>query len=212
MDALPLADEVFLIGHDQNSGKANISDAALDTVLAGAVVGELLFAGRLALTDATHVVAYGDAPTGDVARDTAMLEIQKQNDRFPVRAWVEHLRGDIRPMIAGRLIRLGLVERIEARVMLKTVVRYPSRDRISGATPIARLRYMLDHPGNLDEHSAALAGLVLAGNLEFVFGGASGREIRSGLMRMAETGHPQVRLLIAGVESAVAALAMRAGR
>jgi hypothetical protein len=210
MNPLPLADEVFLVGHDENSGKAHISDAALDTVLAGAVIGELLFAGQLALTEETVVIPYGDAPTGDLARDTAMLEINKQADRYPVRAWVEHLRGDIRPMVASRLIRVGLVERVEARGMLKTSIRYPFRDRIAAAAPIARLRYMLDHPSNLDDHSAALAALVLAGSLEFVFGGASSREVRQALVNLAQAAHPQIRLLTAGIESAVAALAMRA--
>jgi hypothetical protein len=210
MNALPLADEVFLIGHDENSGKAHVSDAGLDTVLAGALLGELLFAGNIALTEETVVIPYSDASTGDTARDSALVEINKQAERYPVRAWVEHLRGDVRPLVAGRLIRLGLVERVEARGVLRTTVRYPFRDRIAAASPIARLRYMLDHPDILDEHSAALAALVLAGGLEFVFGGASSREVRQSLVRMAQTSHPQVRLLIAGIESAVAALAMRA--
>jgi len=212
MISLPLADEVFLIGHDENSGKAHISDGALDTVLAGAVLGELLYAGRLSLSDETLVVADSDARTGDSARDAALVEIHKQVERYPVRAWLEHLRTDIRPMIAERLIRVGLIERVEARVMLKTSIRYPFLDRIAAAAPLARLRYMLDHPHNLDEHSAALAALVVAGSLEFVFGGASAREVRQGLANLAGQCHPQVRLLVAGLESAVAALVMRAGR
>lgn len=210
MNSLPLADEIFLIGHDENSGKAHISDAGLDTVLAGAVLGELVFAGQIALAEDTLVTAYGDAASGDSARDTTMLEIHKQAEHYPVRSWVEHLRTDVRAMVAARLIRRGLVERVEARVMLKTAIRYPFRDRMAAATPIARLRYMLDHPANLDQHTSAIAGLILAGNLEFVFGGASAREVRQGLAGLAEASHPQVRLLVAGVESAVAALVLRA--
>jgi hypothetical protein len=210
MHPLPLATEVFLIGHDENSGKPHISDAAMDTALAGAVLGELLFVGQIALTAETLVISYSDAPTGDPARDGAMLDINKQADHYPVRAWVEHLRRDIRPMVAARLIRMGLVERVESRVLLKTVIRYPFRNRIATATPISRIRYMLDHPATLDEHTAALAGLILAGSLEFIFSWASGREVRQTLSQMSETSHPQVRLLVAGVESAVAALAMRA--
>lgn len=212
MISLPLADEVFLIGHDENSGKAHISDGALDTVLTGAVLGELLYARRLTLSDETLVMAHGDARTGDSADDAALHEIHKQVERYPVRAWLEHLRGDIRPMIAERLIRVGLIDRVEARVMLKTSIRYPFLDPIAAAAPLARLRYMLDHPSNLDEHSAALAALIVAGNLEFVFGGASAREVRQRLANLADNCHPQVRLLVAGVESAVAALVMRAGR
>jgi hypothetical protein len=67
---------------------------------------------------------------------------------------------------------------------------------------------MLDHPADLDEPTAALAGMIVAAGLEFVFGGASPREIRASLAGMAELLKPELRLLLAGVDSAVAALAL----
>jgi hypothetical protein len=212
MHALPLADEIFLTAIDENTGKARISDGAMDTMLAGAVLGELLLAGRIGITDATLVVVHRPAPVGEQVGDAALAEITKQPDHYAVRAWVEHLRDIVPALVAHRLVRARLVERVESRSMLKTTIRYPAIDRIAVAAPVARLRYMLDHPRNLDEPTATLAGLILAGNLEFVLGGASPREIRTALSGMAESVKPELRLLIAGVDSAVAALALRASR
>jgi hypothetical protein len=212
MYALPLADEMFLIGHDGYSGKPLISDSALDTVLAGAILGELIFAQRIGIREDNALVPYDQRPIGDRVCDPVLVEVLKQNETHTVRAWVEHLRDNARTPIALRLVRTGLVDRVEARAMLKTTIRYPARDRIAAAGSEARLRYMLDHPGNLDEQTATMAGLVLAGGLEFLLGGASGREIKERLLQMAQMARPDMRFLMAGVESAVAALAMSARR
>ena len=47
MRPLPLADELFLIGHDEYTGKSVVNGDVLGCGLAGAVVAELLLAGRL---------------------------------------------------------------------------------------------------------------------------------------------------------------------
>jgi hypothetical protein len=212
MHTLPLADEIFLIGHDENTGKAHISDGAMDTSLAGAVLGELVLADLVGIGEGTQVVPLREGMTGDQVCDTALAQIQQQDQQHPVRAWTEHLRDGCRPLVAQRLVRVGLIERVESRVMLRTTLRYPARDRIAAAAPIARLRYTLDNPSNLDERTAALAGLVVASGLEFVFGGASPREVRQGLVQMAQALRPELALLVAGVQSAVAALALSARR
>lgn len=212
MYALPLADELFLIGHDQYSGKAQISDSALDTGLAGAVLGELVLAGRLGVADDTRIEVRDQRPYGERVSDAALAEILKQSESHPVRAWVEYLRDHARTMVAPRLVQTGLIERLQVRAMLKTSIRYPATDPLKAASSQARLRYMLDHPANLDEQSATLGGLVMATNLEFVLGGGSTREVREGLARMYQMLRPELRALIAGVESAVAQLALSARR
>lgn len=209
---LPLADELFLVGHDQYSGKALVSDAALDTGLAGAVLGELVLAGRLQVGDDTLVRVLDQRPYGERVSDAALAEVLKQREFHPVRAWVEYLRDHARTMIAPRLIQAGLIERVQARQMFRQVVRYPATDPVKAASPQAKLRYLLDHPQNLDEQSAVLAGLVLATGLDYVLGGGSAREVRDRLARMAMMLRSDLRALIAGVESAVAALALSARR
>src|SRR4051812_29822687 len=92
MYALPLADELFLIGHDQYTGKPQVSDSALDTGLAGAVLGELVLAGRLGVADDTKVEVRDQRPYGERVSDAALAEMLKQTEQHPVRAWVEYLR------------------------------------------------------------------------------------------------------------------------
>jgi hypothetical protein len=212
MHALPLADELFLVGHDQYSGKSQISDSVLDTGLAGAVLGELALTGRVHVDDDTNVLVRDQRPYGERVSDAALAEILKQREAHPVRAWVEYLRDHARTMVAPRLVHSGLVERVQSRSMLKQVVRYPATDPLKAASAEARLRYMLDHPGNLDVQTATLAGLVVATGLDFVLGGASPREVRDALARMQRILRPDIVSLVAGVESAIAALALSGRR
>jgi len=212
MHALPLADELFLVGHDPYSGKPQVSDSALDTGLAGAVLAELALAERIHVDDDTVITVRDQRPHGERVSDAALAEILKQRDLHPVRAWVEYLRDHARTMVAPRLVHTGLIERVQARSMLKQVVKYPAKDPLRAASAEARLRYVLDHPGNLDVHTAMLGGMVMAVGLDYKLGGGSPREIRDNLTRMLRILRPDLRSLIVGVESAVAALALSARR
>jgi hypothetical protein len=213
MHALQLADELFLDGHDHYTGKPRIGDTALDTGLAGAVLGELTLMDRIYVDDDTVVTVRDQRPHGERVSDAALAEILKQQDLHPVRAWVEYLRDHSRTMVAPRLVHHGLIERVQTRQMLKQVVRYPATDPVRAASAEARLRYMLDHPGSaIDVQTGLLAGLVSAVGLDFVFSGATPREVRDGLTRMLRILRPDLRTLIVGVESAVAALALTARR
>ena len=208
MYELPLADELFLVGHDQYSGKSHISDGAMDTALAGAVLGELVLAGRLSIGDDTVVVVRDQRPHGERVSDAALAEILKQREAHPVRAWVEYLRDHSRTMVAPRLVQAGLIERVQVRAMLKQTVRYKAIEPLRAAAPQARLRYMLDRPSILDEQTAALGSLVLASGLEFVLGGGSGRETRDALVRMQQMLKTDLQALVVGVESAVAQIVL----
>src|SRR5258705_209087 len=79
-------------------------------------------------------------------------------------------------------------------------------------TALARLRYRLDRPGNLDEQTAVLGSLVLASGLEFVLGGGTGRETRDALSRMHQMLKTDLQALVVGVESAVAQIALSGRR
>ena len=210
MYELPLADELFLVGHDQYSGKAQISDGALDTALAGAVLGELVLAGRLSIDDSTIVVVRDQRPHGERVSDAALAEILKQQQAHPVRAWVEYLRDHSRTMVAPRLVHIGMIERVQARSLLKQTIRYRAIDPLKAAGPQARLRYLLDRPGDLDEQTAVLGSLVLAAGLEFLLGGGSTRQTRNALIQMHQTLKTDLQALVVGVESAVAQIALSA--
>jgi Golgi phosphoprotein 3 GPP34 len=208
----PLADELFLIGHDQYTGKARVGDSVLDTGLAGAILGELALANRIFVDDDTQVFVNEQRSSGDRVTDTAVREMLKQRVVHPVRSWVEYLRDSARELIAPRLLNVGLLEQVSSRGMLKQVVRYPARDRMNALAPEVRLRYMMGHPADLDEKTALLGCLVRAAGLDFVLGGATGREIREGLEQMSMLLKPNLRALMVGVDAAIAQLSLRGRR
>ena len=109
MITLPLADEMFLVGHDQYSGKPMVDDLALDTGLAGAVLGEMVLAGRLGVNEETMIEVRDRRPYGDRVTDAALAEVLKQGQPHSARSWVEYLRGHVRSMVAARLVVRGLV-------------------------------------------------------------------------------------------------------
>ena len=207
----PLADELFLIGHDQYTGKARVGDSVLDTGLAGAILGELALANRIFVDEDTQIFVNdrGATASSELTRAASML---KQRVVHPVRAWVEYLRDSARELIAPRVLNSGLLEQVSRRGMLKQVVRYPARDRITALTPEVRLRYMVGHPAELDEQTALLGCLVRAAGLDFVLGGGTGREVREGLEQMSMLLKPNLRGLIVGVDAAIAQLALRGRR
>ncbi len=212
MRTLPLADEFFLIGHDEYSGKTLVNAVVLDSGLAGAVLGELIISGRLSVTEAGLVTALDHRPYGERVSDAALAEILKQRENHPIRAWVEYLRDEVRNMVAPRLIHAGLINRVQHNGVLRKGVRFPAVDPIKAAAPQSRLRYMLEYPQYLDAPTAVLAGLARATGLEHVFGVGSAKESRERLGAITQTLTNDLQLLCAGVDAAVAAIALTVRR
>ena len=212
MRTLPLADEFFLVGYDEYTGKPLVNAEVLDTGLAGAVVGELVMSGRLAIADNGIVTARDQRPYGERVTDAALAEVLKQREAHPVRAWVEYLRTEVRNMVAPRLVQAGMIQRVQSSGMLRKSVRFPAVEPIKAAGPRARLRYMLDHPEYLDGQTAVLGGLARATGLEHVLGAGTAKEARDNLGRMVEGLPEELRLLCNSVDTAVAAVALTVRR
>jgi hypothetical protein len=211
MHTLPLADEFFLIGHDEYSGKPRVNAEVVHTGLAGAVLGELVLAGRATIADG-YVVTRDQRPHGEHVTDAALAEILKQQDAHPVRSWVEYLREAVRDMVSPRLVKAGLVQRVQLRSMLRLTVRFPATDPIRAVAPQARLRYIVDHPDMLDSQTAILAALVRVTGLEHVLGAGSAREAREMLGRIADQMPENLKAIAAGVDAAVANIALTVRR
>jgi Golgi phosphoprotein 3 (GPP34) len=211
MHTLPLADEFFLVGHDEYSGKPRVNAEVVHTGLAGAVLAELVLTGRATIADG-FVVTRDQRPYGEHVTDAALAEILKQHDAHPVRSWVEYLREDVRDMVSPRLVSAGLVQRVQMRSMLRHTVRFPATDPIRAIAPQARLRYIVDHPDMLDSQSGMLAALVRVTGLEHVIGAATGREARELLGRIADQLPENLRAIAAGVDAAVANIALTVRR
>jgi len=202
MRTLPLADEFFLVGHDEYTGKPQVSGVALDSGLAGAVLGELLLDGRLGVEDGVVVVRERRGIAERVS-DAALGDIIKHRDPRPVRGWVEHLRREVRDMVGRRLVEEGLVRRQRTRGLVRTSLRFPARDPLAAASPRVRLRYLLDHPEQVDTPTAVLAALVASTRLEHVLAVESTRAARETIAELARDLPAGLSALAKGVDAAV---------
>lgn len=209
-----LADELFLIGHDEYTGKTRLSDELLGTGLAGAVLGELLITRRIGCIGG-KVTVNDQRPWGDPVTDAAVGELHRRMGNYVVRAWVEHLRPNAREAVAQRLLAAGVVRREENRGMLsrRGAPRYPGVEPMVCAQPQVRLAYQLERPGTIDPQTATLAALVLAAGLDqLLVVSMSRQETREQLTQITASLPVELQALITGVQAATAALALTVRR
>jgi hypothetical protein len=213
MRVLPLADELFLVGHDAYSGKCLANSAVLGSGLAGAVLIELMLAGRILLTDG-RIVVRDSRPYSERVTDAALTEILKRRKTFPPRSWVEYLCGDVRNLVGERLEAARMVRREQTRgLTLRAVVRFPAVDAVEAAGPRVRLRYLLNQGDPLDMPTALLAALVRATELEHVLLlPATRQQVRALLGQVVDALPPDLRAIVAAVDAAVAAVALTVRR
>lgn len=184
----PLADELFLIGHDPRSGKPLAPDRALGAALAGAVLIELVQAGRIKVDEHGVVTVEDQRPHGERVTDAALAEILKPHWTRPVRSWIQHLRRHSRIMVASRLVRAGLIQRVPTRSLLGRTIRYPATGHPDAYAPLARLRQGLEHPDAADAGTAVLAAFALGIGLdEVVAGDRPIRTVRAALAQMQQS-------------------------
>ncbi|MEJ3744770.1 GPP34 family phosphoprotein [Actinomycetes bacterium KLBMP 9797] len=205
----PLADELFLVGHDAHTGKPAGHAGVLASALAGALLGELLLDGRLTLID-DRVAVQAHRPYGEKVSDAVLAEITRQGDGRPVPHWVRYLRGDVREVVARRLLAAGLVRREQPRGLAwRGPVRFPAHDPIAYAEPRRRLAAALARQQRVDAQLATLAALAGATGLDEVVAPELGRaELRERLIRVTESLPAVLRALVSGVEAAITALAL----
>ena len=83
MQILPLAAELFLVGHDEYSGKPVVDGRRLDTGLAGAVLAELVQAQRIAVDLGGLIRILDDRPAGERVTGPGRLGIQSMTYHPP---------------------------------------------------------------------------------------------------------------------------------
>lgn len=202
---LPLRDELYLLAHDDNTGSARLHTGSLSVGLAGAILVELLLAGRVTLRDGRIKNEYLDA-AGDLITEAAMAHVRG---------------GPTLPYVAGWLrgfADAGLYERIRANLLAVGILRRnPRRLRADLYPPVhtvwtvwarGRIRSVLYGYDPPDAQCAALCGLVdVLGIHEHLSLNEPPNQLRHAL-RVVASGHlPPVRHVIATVAEVVGDLA-----
>ncbi|MFJ1537544.1 GPP34 family phosphoprotein [Micromonospora chalcea] len=218
---LPLRDELFLLGHNDDTGQPHIHRQALALGMAGAVLIDLFLAGRIILDGDTRpagdqrVRLHIDRPVGDLIADTAITGIRYTHPAPPLRAWLRGFADDLYERTRAGLLAGGIL-RHTSRRRLGGLVRaevYLATDTKWAVVARARLRYLAAGREQPDNHTAALAGLVAAlGLTGHLYLDDDITAVAARLRTITDQHHRPVRDITAAVDAAVGDLATAAYR
>jgi Golgi phosphoprotein 3 (GPP34) len=194
-----LADEFFLLAHDDVSGKPRLHPRVMGIGLASALLGELVMFGRVRIKGADLVVVDG-RPVDDELTDRVLVAIAGRRPR-PVSTWLAALADTAPADVAARLAADGVVHRVSSRWPGRGD-RWVPADMSTAAWPAARLRMLLTHDEAPPVPDVALAGLALSCGLSSYLLWDTAPEVRDHLDRLLSDLGP-VRDLLAYTEAAV---------
>ncbi len=199
---LLLADDFFLTAHHDVTGKPRTAGRAIGLGLAGALLAELMLAGRIT-TEAGLVVVTSRQPPQDALAHTVLDQLSGERQRHNLRTWLAYLAQTATERVGARLERAGWVTRLQSRRFLKTEVRWVPVDMTAAATPGALLRLQIQREHPLDVPEIVLAGLVDAAGLnQIVLWGVTPRTVQYRDSCVANLA-PPLRELLAETKAAV---------
>jgi hypothetical protein len=162
-----LADQYFLIAHEDRTGRSRLHPRATGLGLAAALIGELMLDGHLELIDGDLFIANRQPPGDALSHDILSLLIAQPQHR-EVRTWLAYLSQDAAVRVGERLIRAGAVEPVTRRKILSTTTFYmpnSAEQRNAAAWAPARLANLLVRGLEMSISDRVLAGLVAATGL-----------------------------------------------
>lgn len=184
MTHVALADELLLLGYDDETGRTTTSRIALDLGMVAAIMVELALRGRLTIAD-DAVVVRDATPTGDPVADDVLTRIAGDTPHS-ASSWMQRLRHNLRDRILASLIERGVIrEQDESALEVITLHRYPTVDPGPERDTRDRLAAALVGDTLPDERTAALAALVAAVRMEPTLG-LSGAELETAHRKLEE--------------------------
>lgn len=203
---LPLRDELYLLGHDMDTGVARVHTGSLAAGLAGAVLIDLVLFGDVTITDGRIANEYRDA-RGDLIADAVMAGIRTGPRLPPVGVW---LRGcaeaGLYERVRGNLLAVGILRQQPRRVRADL---YVPVDMVWSVRARAQIRSVLHGYEQPDPQCAALCGLIDAlGLQEYLYLDDRRSHVRRGLRIIAARHDPCVQHITAAVADVVGDLAM----
>ncbi len=176
-DVLFLADALYLLAHDELSGKPRLPEGILGLGLAGALLGELALAEKVSVRGELLMVTDAEPPVDGVAAGVHERLLRSVAPR-PARDWLAYFADDAVVRVRERLSNSGRLEAQPPR--LGRGVRYMPTDKNAAEKVALGLCTKVMRRAPLDAASGLLAGLIGATDLR-----------HSGLFEVGDT--PQAR-------------------
>jgi hypothetical protein len=196
-----LADDLYLLGHDDRSGRPLLQPRALGTGLAGALLAEMMLPGWIGLRRDRMIVITRDAPHDAVQRHPLLRQVAAEPRAEPVQSWLRFLAASAALDVARRLELAGYLQHVRGRGPWGQGQWVPVNPDWAFA-PMLRVRSALDPGRPLTAGAAALAGLAVACGLGFrleVYQTPASRPVQDAVARLS----PGLRELIAQTRTSV---------
>lgn len=213
LDELFLHEQLLLLALNDETG--TMQGQSFELGAAGAVLAELVLAGRIGLDQATkkHVVKVADpASLADPILDEALARIRTGKRPAPLATWVQRIAGTrrLRHRIADRLRYRGVLGKREGRVLLLFSRQlYPTIDPAPERELVARLRRTVLGEDAVEPRTAII--IALARQLELLRYVLSKAELKSRKSRLQQLGEltmadPAAREAVAAVKQVIDAM------
>ncbi|WP_238014113.1 GPP34 family phosphoprotein [Dactylosporangium sp. AC04546] len=197
-----LADDFFLIAHDDRDGKSRLSQRAVELGLAGALLGELVLEQRI-FCEGDRLRVISREPPSDPLAHTNLATMVAETQHREIRTWLLFLGQTAVDAVGQRMARHGLVEQTTVRRLLRSSTRWVATDINLPTGRVVRLRRLLTGSEPMRVADATLAGLAEATGLTgHVLWDTDQSSFRR-LQHVITTLPPPLRDLILQVESAI---------
>lgn len=214
MDQDHLAARIFLVAHDEFTGRSHISRELLTCGLVGAQLAELMIAGPVAMAGGRVVMTGESHPDADPIAAYVMEGIQRQASSHTVRTWTSNLGDPLYELIARELVDRGILRRQVSRGILRQPAdRFPAVDLLRAAGPRIRLEHMIRHPRDLDLAGGVVAALLWSLGVDRILDPTIDRVAARQLVdEVQENLPPDLAELLTGVTAAGAAVSLTVRR
>jgi hypothetical protein len=195
-----VADDLYLLAHDERTGRASIGPRPLGIGLAGALLADLMLGGSIGIGRDGSVTAHRSWPADDFGR-RVRDQIAAEPDPRPPRDWLLFVARGAAEEVASRLERAGYLEHVRSWVPGRPA-RWVPLDVNLAFAPNLRVGSALDPSRPFDPRAAALTGLAAACGLGFRIAQSrkpAGRSVDETVGQLL----PQLRHLIAQTQAAV---------
>jgi hypothetical protein len=196
-----VADDLYLLGHDDRSGRPLLQPRALGTGLAGALLADLMLAGLVTLRPDGAVIITRDASRDAAARLPVLRQVAAEPWPQPARSWLRFLAPTAPRDVALRLAGAGYLRHVRGRAPWSQGQWVPVNPDWAFA-PMLLVRSALDPARPLSAGAAVLAGLAVACGLGFRLEKYQTQAARPIADAVAQLG-PALRELIAQTQTAV---------
>ena len=163
-----LADQYFLIAHEDRTGRSRLHPRATGLGLAAALLGELVLDGHIGIVDGDVVILDLHPPRDPLSHDILDL-LTAQSQHRELRTWLAFLAQHAAIRVGERLMRLGAVEPVTRRRMLGSsetlYMPNSAQQRNAAAWASTRLANMLVRGMELSLGDRMLLGLVVSTGL-----------------------------------------------